>query len=297
MIKAIYNNIMKQRQEWLDWEKNRDEKFVFPESVEYITNAPIGYGDFAAADIYRPNNVNDKLPVIINIHGGGFVMGTRHQNHEMCACFAGKGFLVIAIDYPLVPESDVFGQLDVISKSLNMIKDKLDELKGDEANVSLVGDSAGAFLALYTVAIQKSEKLQAAAKVTKCTLSIRSLGLSSGLYYSTRVESNGIFLLRNSFFGKGWRKHAFYKYLNPENEEVIKALPRCILSTSDSDFLRKHTLQFANALKKHGIENQLVFIEADKSAEHAFNALYPTLSSSITVNDSMVSFFKSQKIE
>lgn len=290
MLHAIYKDILKKRQYWKEWEEQRDEKFVFPDSVLYLPDVRIGDGEFDRVDVYRPKESGGALPVAVNIHGGGLVMGTKHQNLGLCMFLAERGFLVLAVEYPLVPEVTVYEQLRVMARVLDLLGTVIAEHGGDPGRISLTGDSAGAFLALYTAAIQKSRAISQAAGVEPCTLPIQRLGLSSGLFYSTRVESNGIFLLRNSFFGKGWRKQDFAQYLNPEHEELLEALPPCFLSTSEGDFLKSHTLRFAKALARHGKEH--VLWKVPDKVEHAFNALYPEWEASRATNEAMISFLR-----
>ena len=67
-------------------------------------------------------------------------------------------------------------------------------------------------------------------------------------------------------------------FMDPENAEVIKNLPPSILLTSRNDFLRGYTMKYAEALKKAGIQNRLVYYaEKKKELVHAFVTLWPEL--------------------
>lgn len=50
----------------------------YPENVDRFDN--IRYGDHGAdnlLDLYRPHRYQGKLPVIVHVHGGGYVYGTK----------------------------------------------------------------------------------------------------------------------------------------------------------------------------------------------------------------------------
>ena len=56
------------------------------------------------ARIYRPN-LPAPLPVVLNFHGGGWVMGTIDMDDRRCHHLAmNAGVAVISIDYCLAPE-------------------------------------------------------------------------------------------------------------------------------------------------------------------------------------------------
>ena len=65
----------------------------------------------------------------------------------------------------------------------------------------MTGTSAGASLCVYLAAMLKSPELAKAFQVVPNDLKIRALGLASGMYYTTKPDSIGIFLppiLRNT---------------------------------------------------------------------------------------------------
>ena len=82
------------------------------------------------------------------------------------------------------------------------------------------------------------------------------------------------------------------KYMDPENEDVIKNLPPVVLTSSRSDFLRKHTLLYSKALKDAGHECELIYYpNKDKKLFHAFPTLDPDLPESEEVLDRITEWF------
>ena len=99
-----------------DFEKSaieRDKTQIMPKGVQVQTDIPyIDDGDKAhLMDIYRPEGSEDKLlPVIVNIHGGGLLIGNKEFNRFFCAKLAKLGYLVFSIEYRLVPDCMVYDQ-------------------------------------------------------------------------------------------------------------------------------------------------------------------------------------------
>lgn len=102
-------------------------------------------GDFYAVDI-------ENAPLLVYIHGGGLVWGTRTDMHkEQIARYNQAGYNVCSIDYRLAPET----KLPEIAKD---VKDAFIWLKEngkstfdyDVERIGVIGSSAGGFLALLS---------------------------------------------------------------------------------------------------------------------------------------------------
>jgi acetyl esterase len=106
--------------------------------------------------IYRPP-ATDSAPVLVFIHGGGFVAGSRDVRGPDFRWFADRGWLTISVDYPLSSADqhlwDVVDQQ--IGCALGWITANAAKYGGDPTRLSLSGDSAGGNLAInaaYTAA-------------------------------------------------------------------------------------------------------------------------------------------------
>ena len=83
MNSFIKNMFYKQRQEFQDAVPARDTEFTFPADVTEIRNVPYAEDSDPAhrMDIYRADAFAGKeLPVILNIHGGGLILGCKEYN-------------------------------------------------------------------------------------------------------------------------------------------------------------------------------------------------------------------------
>lgn len=275
----------------------RDKTQSMPAGVTIEHNVPYMADGIEAhrMDIYRPDgSENTVLPVIINIHGGGLIIGNKEFNRFFCAKLCALGYLVFSIEYRLIPDCMVFDQFSDVCNAFNYIQAHLCEYNGDADHIYGVADSGGAYLLTYTAAMNKCHTLAKAAHVKPHNISFRALGLISGMFYTTRFDKIGMFLPAY-LYGKNYKKQSFAKYVNPENPELVTSLPPCYLVTSRYDNLRKYTLDFVEALGRYGIVYELSEYMKGRHLTHAFSVFRPDFKESEETISDMHAFFESYK--
>lgn len=292
MCTLLNKVFQKKRMEFDKTTQQLHDTHTFPVDVLEIPNVHYGNDNSPAhrMDVYRPASIQRTCPVIINVHGGGLVMGNKEFNRFFCAELCRLGYVVFSIEYRLVPEVQVYQQFADVSAAMDYIDDSALVYGGDPNRVYMVGDSAGAYLIAYTVAMQKSDALAAAAHVEPSRLKIRAMGLISGMFYTRRFDEIGLFLPK-TLYGKNYRRSAFAPFTNPEHPEIGKNLPPCFLITSHDDHLRQYTVDFAAALRRNGIECELMDFEPDKRLTHAFSVFEPNMKESREVLNRLANFF------
>ena len=86
----------------------RDAGLTTPEDV--VRYDGIRYGDdprWQTLDVYRPRAAGDGvLPVIVSVHGGGWVYGDKTVYQFYCMSLAQRGFAVVNFSYRLAPETN-----------------------------------------------------------------------------------------------------------------------------------------------------------------------------------------------
>ena len=243
-------------------------------------------------DIFEPIvEKGTELPVIVNIHGGGLIGGSKNISAGFCRQLAKRGYLVFSLEYRLVPAVRVYEQFDDVCAGMDCIGRKLVEFDVDFTRIYAVAESAGAYLATYVAAMKKSEALQKAIGYKPTNMVFRAMGLISGMFYTTRKDMLGRFLSR-SIYGKDARSNAMAEYTNPEHPEIIYRIPPCYLITSKADMLERYTLDFAGELGNKGVEHYLRHMGSDPKLLHAFPVLNPSLPESERVIDEIVGWFE-----
>jgi acetyl esterase len=115
------------------------------------------------ARVYRPDGVSGPLPTVAFLHGGGFVIGDLDTHDPLCRLIARDcEAVVVAVDYPLAPESPFPAAVDAALDAVREIHERRLELGGDD-RVAVAGDSAGGNLA--AVAAQELRDLPLSAQL------------------------------------------------------------------------------------------------------------------------------------
>jgi len=107
--------------------------------------------------VYRPPAAAEGLlPLVVNLHGGGFVFGSLTGADWLCSHVAARaGVLVVSVDYRLAPEHQAPGPYEDALAATTWLLDHAAEVGGDASRASLMGESAGGNLAaLVTLALR-----------------------------------------------------------------------------------------------------------------------------------------------
>ena len=98
-------------------------------------------------DIYTPENNEQKLPVLIHIHGGGWKRGDKKIQSEHGDFYSSRKIIFVNINYRLTPEVKHPIHAEDCAEAVAWVFQHIDELAGDKERVFISGHSAGAHLA------------------------------------------------------------------------------------------------------------------------------------------------------
>ena len=99
-------------------------------------------------DIFKPELVIDaKLPVLVNVHGGGWITGDKKWRVGQGKLFADMGMCVINVNYGLSPKYKYVDALRHVVKAMKWLENNAEEYSFDLDNVFVTGDSAGGQIA------------------------------------------------------------------------------------------------------------------------------------------------------
>lgn len=136
-----------------------DEKFAqrpmppvgrVPDSVELKADLPYAGNDnpWQAVDLFLPKiRTTDKpLPVVVYIHGGGWVNGSR-RGGGMAAAFAASGnYAGVSVGYRLSGEAKWPAQIHDCKAAIRWIRGHAKEYNLDPEHIGVTGSSAGGHL-------------------------------------------------------------------------------------------------------------------------------------------------------
>ncbi len=287
---------------WSNTEKSDAKRIAAqtePDTCVQVLDIPYIYDGQRAhlLDIYYPKETNEKLPVIIDIHGGGWMYGYKEINKNFCLKIAEKGFLVASINYRLAGDDVLFDdQIRDIFSALKWLNDNLEDYPADTDNIFLVGDSAGGHFACVTTAVNKNKNFQKDFGVEHCGFDFKAVAticpavdlLSPNFLMNINVP----LLLGN----KPWRS-PFKKYLDV-SEIISKDFPPFYINTAKNDFIKKQSYKLRDLFSEHNIEHSFHDFSEDIYNEseltHVFNVAYPFTPQAEKANSEIADFFKAQ---
>jgi acetyl esterase/lipase len=115
------------------------------------------YGNYTKADVFYKDG-QDSYPIIVNVHGGGFVKGDKRHRAALCAKFARQGYFVYNINYRLAPKFQFPAACEDVINALNFLPKLQKQYKLDLNKIILTGDSAGAYYAMSAIIASTNEE-------------------------------------------------------------------------------------------------------------------------------------------
>lgn len=270
---------------------------VLPQNVEAhmdIVYNPESRKPYGSLDVFRPLDTEGKLPVIIDIHGGGFCQGEKDINENYCRHLALEGFVTVNVCYDLVPEVTVDEQLRECLLAFRWVQNNIAAYGGDTGNVFCTGDSAGGYLCLYATAISKSDFLQKLLDTVDPAIDIRAIGLVCPKVFNLGGFGSDI-LEKVMYRGEDWDRITNY-IGNPQKMYEMGVVPPLWFMTTTLDIVREPCLDFYILLQK--LQAEFVFRdlptrEGDEyELRHVFNVTRPHWEQSKKINGDMLAFFR-----
>lgn len=101
-------------------------------------------------------------PVVLYMHGGGWVIGDLETHHPVCSTIAAiTGCRVVAVDYRMGPEAHFPAGHDDCVEAAKFVLESPAELEAPVTGLATAGDSAGGNLALHVATVLGSAAVKA----------------------------------------------------------------------------------------------------------------------------------------
>ena len=178
--------------------------------------------DVCTLDIYCPPlKGRDKYPVLVDVHGGGWITGDKYWRRGLNRAFADMGLCVISPNYGLSPRFKYPECVKHLFACFKWICDHAEERRLDLDNVLITGDSAGGQLACLVLAIQNNAEVKARIGAVDSPLRFKGGMLVCGAYdpdsMAKNIFSNKLFLEMTGYGRKHLREFKDYDLMNPVN--------------------------------------------------------------------------------
>jgi acetyl esterase/lipase len=254
------------------------------------------------ADVYRPADDRPR-PVVVNIHGGALMGGTREAVGFWAEKLVGKGYVLVSIDYRLAPETKLAELITDVEDAFRWIRERGPELfHADPERLAVMGASAGGYLSLvcgyritprpkalvalygygdilgdwYTQPSQherhnrvKVSRDEAYRQASGPPVSDSSQRSRKDFNFYNFCRQNGVWPKEVSGWDPKTQAEKFVPYMPIKN--VTAAYPPTLLihGTADTDVPYYESAQMDVELTKHHVEHKLMTIQG---AEHGLGA-------------------------
>lgn len=252
------------------------ENIVKVKDVTYLDDG----NPYHKFDVFYPEGTipEEGLPVIIDIHGGGWMYASKDLNEYYCMELANKGYCVFSISYRLVPDVTVYEQIKDCTDALAYINSNMKNYPANKKTVMLTGDSAGGQLALYSTILNNNPDAREIFGTVDTKLNIKCLLLTSPVTYA---KSGGWFsIYTKKMWGKDYKTKAAYNYMDLDEIMVLaNNMPPTYFITSSGDTLaHDQTVNAYNYFADKGYECEIqdfTDLRDGKKLPHVFSVLDP----------------------
>ena len=232
--------------------------------------------------LYHPHP-EDDLPVMIYVHGGGFVSGTIDSfDSPVRALAKATNRVVIAVDYHLAPEKAFPTGIEDVYEVSKWVYHNAHSLRAIKDNMIIAGDSSGGcYAALTTSKAKTTKEFEIAAQVLIYPTTDLNHATDSMEEFKTGylLEAEKVRWYNSLYVPKG--KNKSDPDISPLYAKNIADLPPTLVMTAGYDPLRDEGLMYAAKLAENNVkvhhyhfDNMIhAFLNFGKLVPNEFNVL------------------------
>jgi acetyl esterase len=244
------------------------------------------------ADVIVPKGAGPH-PVLVYLHGGGWVCGSPRTHRKLGYRFAEAGYLVFNVDYRLAPEHGFPAPFEDCLAAVRFAHREAKRFGGDPSRLAVGGDSAGGNLAAAVAAALAGDP--ARPKAALLIYGVYDFGLFQGdlpAYASASREAIAL--------GRELVEMMVGAYLGAKRSEALlrdprvsplfaaEKLPPCHVVVGSADDLAPQSEALVKALTAAGVEHEH-FVDAGMPHGYAQMEMLPAARPAI---DRMVAFLR-----
>ena len=223
-------------------------------------------------DLYLPKDADkaQPLPLVVWVHGGGFIAGEKEGTENVMTCLAAAGYAAVSLDYPVAPEHRYPAALHAIDAFFAFLPKLSERFPVDLSHIVLGGDSAGAQLAAQFAAKETNAELSESMRLPRRLLSpLKGVALVSGPFdlpalghYAKTHDKK--FLSLVDLWGKAYFGKLFWHKSRAAKETVIaphvtKDFPPAFLTDGNEGSFEVQNRALGEALRRKSIPVQELY--------------------------------------
>jgi len=253
----------------------------------------------ALLDVYAPPEAPGPLPVVVWVHGGGFISGSRSDLSGYLQILAARGFVTIGIDYTTAPEARFPTPVRQTNEALAYVRANAERFNIDPDRIFLAGDSAGAQIAAQAALVISDPEYARRLKVDPglSRNALRGIVLFCGPYDPATMNFEGPF--------GGFMRTVIWSYVGTRDPHdgrvaqisvaphITSGYPPVFISVGNADPLAPQSAALADALHAKGVEVDALFFPDDHQPplDHEYQLLLSTQAGQLAL-DRSVAFLK-----
>jgi len=197
-------------------------------------------------DIARPKVGDGPFPVVVILHGGGFVGGSKDQLSKTLEVLAGRGYVAVAPTYRVAPKDPFPAAVEDCKATVRFLRANARTYKINEDRIGVVGFSAGGYMACMLGFTEKGDDLE---------------GKGGHAEQSSKVHAVVAFFPPSDLMADNWTDVVLERNLKPFLGGTRSEKPELYKKASPVTYLRKSAPPL---LLFHGTDDKIVPYEQSK---------------------------------
>jgi acetyl esterase len=211
-----------------------------------------------AVRVYRPSGAQDRLPLVVNFHGGGWTIGSLDSTDWLCSNVAlGTRAVVVSVEYRLAPDHRFPAAAEDCYAALVDVVGRAVEFGADPDRSAVMGDSAGGNLAAVVSLMARDRSGPRIAHqgliypAVDLTMSSPSIDENAHAPILTKADC---LAFRDHYLGDQDQKQP---YASPLFAEDHAGLPPALIQVAEHDPIRDDGRRYASRLQAAGVPVRL----------------------------------------
>jgi acetyl esterase len=206
--------------------------------------------------LYTPGRSAEKLPVLVYLHGGGWVAGSVATHDPFCRLLSeAAGVIIVSVEYRRAPENPHPAALEDAFAAVHWASNNAAQWGGDAARLALGGDSSGGHLAAVTANRLCTTPEAPALRGLLLLYPVTDHPNANHLSYTENAIGYGLEAKLMRWF---WEQYA--RGFSPDDPNVsplrlhkVPPLPPTLVATAEYDVLRDDGIAYAEKLAAAGV--------------------------------------------
>ncbi len=254
-----------------------------------VIHEDVAYGPLGvpaqALDVIRADSTPEGAPVLVYVHGGGFLSCSKNTHISLGLAYARRGFVVMNVNYRRSPKHAYPAALEDVGLAVEWARAHAARYGGDPSRVVLAGESAGANL-VTALAVAACYPLDHPVSTRLRAIDFRPLAVlaGAGVYQVSDIERlfsestspavrHALLAMAESYLGASRRPPSGTHLVDPvvhlERAEPDRPLPSFFVFCGTADPLVADSVRLSKALAALGADVELRLYEGEPHAFHA----------------------------